>query len=233
MLEYPLSPQGLFWRDKSWAPHILTKETSELIKIIETENSQNQKSSFWKNKIDNSYESKGLSSETSWRVKNQYISENVNVEIPETPKDEVVKVVNVKTFKEDIKNVPKVKNENVKNVQNGPNIVLTHKQKQNLRTEKYKKQLRRKLVNQSSRNCHNCHCHNTSCSMTTNFQGNQIADSHGKRSINVQQIERISKTKQKPMVDTAQKQVVPNQKMKPQVPKSQNEKVLKKYFRKQ
>ena len=65
-----------------------SKETTELIKIIETENSQNQKSSFWKNKIDNSYETKGLSSETSWRVKNRYISDNVNVEIPKTPKVE-------------------------------------------------------------------------------------------------------------------------------------------------
>ena len=147
-----------------------SKETSELIKIIETENSQNQKSSFWKNKIDNSYETKGLSSETSWRVKNRYISDNVNVEIPETPKverrDTVVKVANVKPLKPK-ETVPIVPNENVKDVP----IVLTHKQKQYLRTKKYKEHLRKTRMNQSSRNCNNCHCHNTCCSNSSNFQG--------------------------------------------------------------
>ena len=172
-----------------------------------------------------------LSSEISWRVKNRYISENVNVEILETPnvkiEDKIVKVANEKFSKENIKNVPKVKKENVKNVQIRRNYVLTYKQKQYLRTEKYKKQLRRNRVNQSSRNCYNCHCHNTCCSMSSNFQGNQIAHSQGKRSTNVQQKERISKSKHNPMDDEVQKQEIPNQKMKPQVPKLHKEKVFK------
>ena len=62
--------------------------------------------------------------------------------------------------------------------------------------------------------------------MISNFQGNQIADSHGKRSTNVHEKERISKTKhipkQKPMVYATQKQGVKNQMVKPQVPKHQN-----------
>ena len=143
---------------------------------MKLKNPQNQKSTFWKNKIDNSYETKRLSSETSWRVKNRYISDKVNVEILETPKveekDKVEKVENVKFSKENVTNVP-----NVKNVQSRPNIVLTNKQKQSIRTEKSKKQLRRDLAKRYSRNCYNCHCHNTCCSMLSNFQGNQIAHS--------------------------------------------------------
>ena len=133
----------------------------------------------------------------------------MNVEIPETPKveekDTVVKVVNVKPSKENGTNTPKEKKEDVKNVQ----TVLTHKQEQYLRTEKYKKQLRRNRANQSSRNCYNCHCHNTCCSIPSNFQGNQIAHSQGKRSTKVHQKE------------------IPNLQMKPQVPKPQKEKVFK------
>ena len=110
-----------------------------------------------------------------------------------------MKVVIVKPLKENVY---------VKNLQTSPNNVLTHKQNQYLRTEKYKKQLRRNIANQSSRNIHKCHCHYTCCSMTTNLQGNQIPDSQGKRYTDAQQIVKISKTKQiqkqKPMVDEAQ-----------------------------
>ena len=68
--------------------------------MVDIKNSQNQKSNFWSiNGIDNSYDTIGLSSETSWRVKNRYISENVNVDIVKT----------LKTKEED--NVPKVEND--------------------------------------------------------------------------------------------------------------------------
>ena len=201
-----------------------SKETSELIKIIETENSQNQKSSFWKNKIDNSYETKGLSSETSWRVKNRYISDNVNVEIPEAPKvdenDTVKKIVNVK---------PLIHKETVPIVivKKDP-IILTHKQKQYLRTKKYKEQVRKSRMNQSSRNRYNCHCHNTCCSNGFNFQGNHIAHSQGNQATKPQQ--RIPKPSvPKPSVPKpiVPKPIVPKSHVpKPQIPKPQKEKVF-------
>ncbi|KAL4557348.1 hypothetical protein LXL04_035524 [Taraxacum kok-saghyz] len=38
MLEYPLSPQGLFWRDNLGAPHILTKTSSKSNAIFKSGN---------------------------------------------------------------------------------------------------------------------------------------------------------------------------------------------------
>ena len=135
----------------------------------------------------------------------------MNVEIPETSKvkenDTVVKVINVKSSKEkeNVSKIPKEKKEEVTKP-----TVLTHKQKQYLRTEKYKKQLRKNRVNKSSRNCFNSHYQNNCYSMASNFQGNQIAHSQGKRATNVQQKE-------------IPNQEVPKHQMKPQVPKPQKE----------
>ncbi|KAL4578457.1 hypothetical protein LXL04_014580 [Taraxacum kok-saghyz] len=206
-----------------------SKQTSELTKIIETENLQNQKSTFWKNKIDNSYETKGLSSETSWRVKNRYISDNVNVEIPETPKverrDTVVKVANVKPLKHK-ETVPIVQNENIKDVP----IVLTHKQKQYLRTKKYKEQLRKSRMNQSSRNRNNYHCHNACCFNASNFQGNHIAQSQGKRTTKDQVPKHAVPKPAVPKQDAPKPHILKPDVPKPQVPKPQKEKVFENVF---
>ena len=137
----------------------------------------------------------------------------MNVEIPETPKvkenDTVVKVVNAKPSKETVSNIPKEKKEDIKK-----STVLTHKQKQYLRTEKYKKKLRKNRANLSSRNCFNSHYQDNCYHLPSNFQGNQIAHSQGKRSTNSEQ-------KGIPNQD------VPNHQMKPQVPKPQKETVFK------
>ena len=124
-----------------------------------------------------------------------------------------MKVVNVKPLKENVTNVPKEKKEEVKKP-----TVLTHKQKQYLRTKKYKEQLRRTRVNQPSRNCYNCH--NTCCFMPSNFQGNHIAHSQGKRTTKVQI------PKQAVPIPDVPKQDVPKQ-MKPHVPKPQKEPIFK------
>ena len=120
-----------------------------------------------------------------------------------------MKVVNVKPSKEFVSNIPKEKKEDVKKP-----TVFTHKQKQYLRTEKYKKQLRKNRANKSSKNCFNSHYQDNCYSMPSNFQGNQIAHSQGKRATNVQQKE-------------IPNQEVPKQQMKPHVPKPQKESIFK------
>ena len=77
-----------------------------------------------------------------------------------------------------------------------------------------KEQLRRTRANQSSRKCFNSHYQDNCYLSPSNFQGNQIAHSQGKRAKNVQQKE-------------TPKQDVPKQQMKPQVPKPQKEIVFK------
>ncbi|KAL4554284.1 hypothetical protein LXL04_039591 [Taraxacum kok-saghyz] len=115
--------------------------------------------------IDDDSNSEVSDSSESDEDENRYIPENVDVEIPKSSKVKEVDKV------QKVANVQKTENVNDKNIQNRPNIVLTHKQKQYLRIEKYKKQLRRNLANQSSRNDHKCHCHNACCSVISNFQG--------------------------------------------------------------
>ena len=127
-----------------------------------------------------------------------------------------MKVVKVKREKEFVSKNPNIQKEDVKKP-----IALTHKQKQYLRTKKYKEQLRRTRVNSSSRNCNNCH--HTCCSMSYNHQGNHIAHSQGKRTTK-DQVPKHAVPKPAVPKQDAPKPNIP----KPQVPISQKEKVFEK-----